>query len=104
MKSFFLAFVVSLAASPVLAAEDSYPPGLFEHSPVQPGPNDPPGPPGDAGGTPEAGGQPEQGLPPDGNASLDDYCAHIASRTFRTLREVKRAHAQCDQGNPLPDE
>jgi hypothetical protein len=103
MKSLLLAFVVTLAASPVLAAEDGYPPGLFEHSPVVPGPNDPSdsqGPPPDAGGPPEAGG------PPDGNASLDDYCAHIASHTFHSLAEVKRAHAQCDspQDNPPPDQ
>jgi hypothetical protein len=103
MKSLLLAFVVTLAANPVLAAEDGYPPGLFEHSPVVPGPNDPSdsqGPPSDAGGPPEAGG------PPDGNASLDDYCAHIASHTFQSLAEVKRAHAQCDspQDNPPPDQ
>ena len=97
MKSLLLAFVVTLAASPALAAEDGYPPGLFEHSPVVPGPNDPPdsqGPPADAG------------APPDGNASLDDYCASIASRTFHSLAEVKRAHAQCDpaqDGSP-PDQ
>jgi hypothetical protein len=96
MKSLLLAFAATLAASPVLAAEDGYPPGLFEHSPVLPGPNDPPdsqGPPPDAGGA------------PDGNASLDDYCAHIASHTFHSLAEVKRAHAQCDspQDNPPPD-
>jgi hypothetical protein len=103
MKSLLLAFAVTLAASPVLAAEDGYPPGLFEHSPVVPGPNDPSdsqGPPPDAGGPAEAGG------PPDGNASLDDYCAHIASHTFHSLAEVKRAHAQCDspQDNPPPDQ
>ena len=66
MKSSILAFVAVLAASPALAAEDGYPPGLFEHSPVVPGPNDPPdsqGPPPDGGG------------PPEGNGSLDDYCA-----------------------------
>jgi hypothetical protein len=97
MKSLLLAFVVTLAASPVLAAEDGYPPGLFEHSPVVPGPNDPPdsqGPPADAD------------APPDGNASLDDYCASIASRTFHSLAEVKRAHAQCDapRDDPPPDQ
>jgi hypothetical protein len=97
MKSLLLAFVVTLAASPVLAAEDGYPPGLFEHSPVVPGPNDPPdsqGPPADAG------------APPDGNASLDDYCASIASRTFHSLAEVKRAHARCDapRDDPPPDQ
>jgi hypothetical protein len=97
MKSFILAFVPVLAASPALAADDGYPPGLFEHSPVVPGPNDPPdsqGPPPDTGG------------PPDGNGSLDDYCASIASRTFRSLAEVKRAHARCDpaQGGQPPDQ
>jgi len=97
MKTLLLAFAVALAASPVLAAQDGYPPGLFEHSPVVPGPNDPP----DSQGAP-----PDAGNPPDGNASLDDYCAHIASHTFRSLVEVKRAHAQCDspQDNPPPDQ
>jgi hypothetical protein len=97
MKTLLLAFVVTLAASPVLAADDGYPPGLFEHSPVQPGSNDPP----DSQGAP-----PDAGNPPDGNASLDDYCANIASHTFHSLAEVKRAHAQCDspQDNPPPDQ
>ena len=101
MKSLLLAFAVALAASPTLAAEDGYPPGLFEHSPVVPGPNDPSD---SQGAPPDAGGPPEAGGPPDGNASLDDYCAHIASHTFHSLAEVKRAHAQCDspQDNPPP--
>ncbi len=94
MKSLLLAFVAALAASPALAADNGYPPGLFEHSPVVPGPNDPPdsqGPPPDAGG-------------PSADGSLDDYCASIASRTFHSLAEVKRAHAKCDppQDNPPP--
>ena len=92
MKSSILAFVIALAASPVLAADNNgYPPGLFEHSPVVPGPNDPPdsqGPPPDGGGPSAADG------------SLDDYCASIASRTFHSLAEVRRAHAKCD---PPPD-
>jgi len=98
MKSLLLAFVVTLAAGSVLAAEDGYPPGLFEHSPVVPGPNDPP----DSQGAPPA----DAGAPPDGNASLDDYCASIASRTFHSLAEVKRAHAQCDapRDDPPPDQ
>jgi hypothetical protein len=97
MKSLCLAFAVTLAASPTLAAEDGYPPGLFEHSPVVPAPNDP----SDSQGPP-----PDAGNPPDGNAALDDYCAHIASHTFHSLAEVKRAHAQCDfpQDNPPPDQ
>ena len=93
MKSPTLAFVIALAACPALAADNGYPPGLFEHSPVVPGPNDPP----DSQGPP-----PDAGAPPDENGSLDDYCASIASRTFHSLAEVKRAHAKCD--NPPPDQ
>ena len=93
MKSLILAFVIALAASPTLAADSGYPPGLFEHSPVVPGPNDPP----DSQGPP-----PDAGAPPEENGSLDDYCAHIASQTFHSLAEVKRAHAKCD--NPPPDQ
>ena len=96
MKSSILALVAGLATSPALAAEDAYPPGLFEHSPVVPGPNDPP----DSRGPPDAGG------PPDANGALEDYCASIASRTFRSLAEVRRAHARCDpaQGGQQPDQ
>ena len=98
MKSLILVIVAALAAGPALAAEDGYPKGLFEHSPVVPGANDPPDPQGappDVGA--DAGGA-------DGNGSLDDYCANIASQTFHSLAEVKRAHAKCDQGNPSPDQ
>jgi hypothetical protein len=93
VKSLLLAFVAARAMAPALAAEDGYPPGLFEHSPVVPGPNDRP----DSQGPP-----PDGGAPPDGTSSLDDYCASIASRTFHSLAEVKRAHAQCD--NPPPEQ
>jgi hypothetical protein len=95
MKALIPAFAAMLALSPAFAAEDGYPPGLFEHSPVVPGPNDPPG----SQGAPDAAG------PSEGNGSLDDYCASIASRTFHSLAEVKRAHARCDpaQGGP-PDQ
>jgi hypothetical protein len=99
MKSLILAFVAVVAASPALAAEDGYPKGLFEHSPVVPGPNDPP----DSQGAPPDAGADTAGAP-DANNSLDDYCANIASRTFHSLAEVKRAHAKCDQGNPAPDQ
>ena len=100
MKSSFLAFVVVLAASPALAAQDGYPPGLFEHSPVVPGPGESADPPDSQGPPPDAAG------PPDENGSLDDYCASIASRTFRSLAEVKRAHAKCDpaRDGPPPDQ
>jgi hypothetical protein len=97
MKSLILVLIAVLPASPTLAAQDGYPPGLFEHSPVVPGPNDPPdseGPPPDAGDAAQ------------GHESLDDYCASIASRTFHSLAEVKRAHARCDpgQGDAPPDQ
>jgi hypothetical protein len=99
MKSSFLALVAALAASATLAAQDGYPPGLFEHSPVVPGPGDPADP-GDQGSPPDAGGS------AGGSGSLDDYCASVASRTFHSLAEVKRAHAQCDppQDGPPPDQ
>jgi hypothetical protein len=88
MKRSMLAFLAALAAGSAFAAEDGYPPGLFERSPVVPsGPNDsvePQTPPPDAAGPPEA------------DDSLDDYCAGVASRTFHSLAEVKRAHARCD--------
>jgi hypothetical protein len=97
MKSLLLAFVAAFGASPALAADNGYPPGLFEHSPVVPGPNDPPD---SQGPTPDAGG------PSDADGSLDDYCASIASRTFHSLAEVKRAHAKCDPpaDNSPPDQ
>jgi hypothetical protein len=100
MKRSILVFI-ALMAAPAALAEDAYPPGLFEHSPVVPGPNDPPelqAPPPDVGDQPQAGG------PPAGDELLDDFCATIASRTFRSLAEVRRAHARCDQGNPSPDQ
>jgi hypothetical protein len=98
MKSLFLAFAAALAPAPALAADNGgYPPGLFEHSPVVPGPNDPP----DSQGAP-----PDAGGPSDADGSLDDYCASIASRTFHSLAEVRRAHARCDptESNPPPDQ
>jgi hypothetical protein len=97
MKSSILAFLSLLAAGAAFAADDGYPPGLFEHSPVVPGPNDPPDP---------QGASPDAASPSEGNGSLEDYCASIASRTFRSLTEVKRAHARCDPapGGPAPDQ
>jgi hypothetical protein len=96
MKSSILAFVAALAMSSALAAQDGYPSGLFEHSPVVPGPGDS----ADPSGPPDAADQPE------GKGSLDDYCASIASRTFHSLAEVKHAHAKCDppSGDPPPDQ
>ncbi len=80
-----LALAAPLAASPALAAQD-YPPGLFENSPVVPsGPADatvPSGPPDAAF---------PFGPPPDAVDPLDDYCAGVPFRTFRSLAEVRRA-------------
>lgn len=84
MKRSILAFVALMAAGSAFAADDGYPPGLFEHSPVVGGPNDPAG----------SQGPPDAASP---SGADDDYCASIASRTFRTLAEVKRAHARCDR-------
>jgi hypothetical protein len=100
MKSSILACVVVLAASPALAADDGYPPGLFEHSPLV-GPN---------GAVESQGSQAspsDAGDPPEGSGSLDDFCASVAGRTFHSLAEVKRAHARCDPaqgGGPPPDQ
>jgi hypothetical protein len=85
-----LALAAALAASPALTVQD-YPPGLFENSPVVPS-----GPP-DA----SAPSQPPDAAfpfepPPDADGALDDYCDGIALRTFRSLAEVRQAHAQCD--------
>ncbi len=85
MKCLILACVALLAASPALADDDGYPPGLFEHSPLV-GPN----------GVVQSQGS--QASPPDSGESSDDFCATIASRTFHSLAEVKRAHARCDPG------
>jgi hypothetical protein len=106
MKRSILAFIVALTAGSAVAAEDGYPPGLFEHSPVvgPDGSRDTQGAPPDPGDSPDAAGQPNanSGGPPDANGALDDYCASIASRTFHSLAEVRRAHARCDQ--PPPDQ
>jgi hypothetical protein len=98
-----IALAVALAASPALAAQD-YPPGLFENSPVVPsGPPDATNP----SGAPEA--EVPFG-PPNAGGPRDDYCAGVGSRTFRSLAEVRRAHARCDPGDgvaplsPPPDE
>jgi hypothetical protein len=83
------ALAAALAASPALAAQD-YPPGLFENSPVVPS-----GPPGaTAPSRPQVAADPFE--PADAVDPLDDYCDGLASRTFRSMAEVKRAHARCD--------
>ncbi len=84
--------VLALAASPASAAQD-YPPGLFENSPVVPS-----GPP-DATAASQPPDAAEPFGPPDAVDPLDDYCAGVPFRTFRSLAEVRRAHAQCDSAH-----
>jgi len=98
MNRSIIALSVVLAATPALAAAD-YPPGLFENSPVVPsGPPDATAP----------SGPPDDGAPfgsPDAVGPMDNYCAGVASRIFRSLAEVRRAHARCDPAQnaaPLP--
>jgi hypothetical protein len=87
-----IALVAALATGPVSAAQD-YPPGLFENSPVVPS-----GPPNAA-----APSQPPDAAdsfgPPDVVDPLDRYCEGHAFRTFRSMAEVKRAHAKCDDAH-----
>ena len=85
-----LALVAALTASPALAAQD-YPPDLFEKSPVIPS-----GPPEATVPSAPPDADVPFGPPLDAVDPLDDYCDGLALRTFRSLAEVKRAHARCD--------
>jgi hypothetical protein len=98
MRSLIL-LAAALVTSPALAAQDDYPPGLFENSPLVPS-----GPPGATvpSGSPDATAPPEQ---PDATARFgppnvvdrpDFDCSDLVLRTFRSLAEVRRAHARCD--------
>ena len=74
----FLEALAALAGTTALAdsnAPPEYPPGLFENSPV-------------IGSEPDA---PAPSIEP-----APDDCAGIESRVFRSLAEVKAAHARCD--------
>ena len=86
-----IVLAVVAAATPALAAQDDYPRGLFENSPVVPS-----GPPDatDPSGSPEAD---VPFGPPDAQGPQDDYCAGVDFRTFRNLEEVRQAHARCDR-------
>jgi hypothetical protein len=89
-----LALAAALAARPALATQD-YPPGLFENSPVVPsGPPD-----ASAPSQPPDAADPFGPPPPDAVDPLDDYCAGLPFRTFRSLAEVRRAHAKCDHAH-----
>jgi hypothetical protein len=89
-----LALSAALAASPASAAQD-YPPGLFENSPVVPS-----GPP-DAAARSQPPDAADSFGPPDAVDPQDDYCDGLAWRTFRSMAEVKRAHAKCDHARDV---
>jgi hypothetical protein len=107
-----IALAVALTVSPAFAGQD-YPPGLFENSPVVPsGPPVAavPSGPADAdvpfGPTNEDGPlEPPDAVEPIGPPDVvgpEDYCASIAFRTFRSLAEVRQAHALCDHRREPP--
>jgi hypothetical protein len=79
------AVAAALAGSSALAGPE-YPPGLFENSPVVPS-----GPPTSAASEP-----PDAVDSPNVDPSPDDDCAGVAFRTYRSLEEVRQAHARCD--------
>ena len=85
-----LALAALLAGTPALADSPEYPPGLFENSPLRQHGEEPPADPADA--LPPEAQQPDA-LAPD---LSPDGCADIAQRVFRSLAEVKAAHARCD--------
>jgi hypothetical protein len=107
MNRSVIALAAAMVAGPAFADAPEYPPGLFENSPVVPSkplhaespsgpldaevPFEPPDP--DA-----QFGSPDAVAPfgPPDDVGPDDYCAGVAFRTFRSLAEVRRAHAQCD--------
>ncbi len=90
MKCSIVALAAALAANPTLAAQDDYPPGLFENSPVVPS-----GPP-DATAPSEPPDADVPFGPPNEVDRSDDDCADLEFRTFRSLAEVRQAHARCD--------
>ena len=112
MNRSIIALALALMASPAIADGPEYPPGLFENSPLVPsGPPHaaiPSGPPdAEVPSEPSDPGAPFG--PPDAVAPFgppdavdpEDYCAGMAFRTFRTLAEVRRAHARCDMRREL---
>jgi hypothetical protein len=79
---------LAVLAIPARADESrspEYPPGLFENSPL-------------VGSEPAQPGPDALTIEPE-----QDDCAGIASRLFRSLAEVKAAHARCDN-RPDPGE
>lgn len=126
MKASNIAFAAALAVSPALAAQAYPPGLFENSPVVPNGPPDANGPAGspDAGPAeppdadlsaeppeaevpaeppeaplpPYADGPPPYaaGPPPYAAGPRGDYCSLIASRIFRNLEEVRRAHARCD--------
>ena len=90
-----VALAALLAGTPALADSPEYPPGLFENSPLRQHGEEPPAHPSAA--MPPDAQQPDA-LAPDALAPdlSPDECADIALRVFRSLAEVKAAHARCD--------
>ena len=112
MNRSIIALALALTAGPAFADGPEYPPGLFENSPLMPSgpphaaipsepsdadvpfePPDPDAPFGPPDATAPSG-------PPDA-VDPEDYCAGMAFRTFRSLAEVRRAHARCDMRREL---
>jgi hypothetical protein len=102
---------LALMAAPA-RADQNYPSGLFENSPVVPHGGTFDGAPGadtqgpagpDEGGMagppdPDVAGSPVAAAP----GPIADYCASMPYRTFSSLAEVKRAHARCDRFRGQP--
>ena len=112
MNRSIIALALALTASPTVAGPE-YPPGLFENSPLVPsGPPHAaiPSEPSDADvpfepPDPDAPfGPPDAAAPfgPPDAVDPQDCCAGMAFRTFRSLAEVRRAHARCDHRRELP--
>ncbi len=111
-----VAFAGPIAALALMSAaahaDQNYPSGLFENSPVVPHGGTYDGAPGadtQAPASPDEGGMagppdPDGAGPPVAAAPgpVDDYCASMPYRTFSSLAEVKRAHARCDRLRGAP--
>jgi hypothetical protein len=98
MNRSIIALAAALTAGPAFADSPEYPPGLFEHSPVVPS-GRPDATPLDSPEATAPSGPRDADVPfgsPDGGGRSDDFCDGVESRTFRSLAEVRRAHARCD--------
>ena len=103
MNRSIIALALALMASPAIADGPEYPPGLFENSPLVPsGPLHAaiPSEPSDAD-VPFEPPDPDAPFGPPDAVDPEDYCAGMVFRTFRSLAEVRRAHARCDMRREL---